>query len=122
MSVVHDSCDARHARTPPKPISATPAIASATCIARLPMAFLAAAVPLARNEPHVRLPRPTPNTSSAGDPAAPAVLAAANTAAHDAIVNGFDAVPASDSLKAARGSVTSDAPSLPLRILNAVHS
>ena len=43
----------------------------------------------------VRLPRPTPTSSAtadAGVSAAPATEAAAKSAAHDAIVSGFDAV------------------------------
>src|SRR3954468_17333586 len=103
-------------------MSARPATASATRIARTPIARRAPAVPLASTLPQVRLPSPTPATSSTGELAPPAVLAAANTAAHDAIVKGFEAVPASDRRKAMRGSDTSDAPSLPLRIRNAVHS
>ena len=49
-----------------------------------------------------RLPSPTPATSSAGL-WAPAAPAAAKTAAHEAIVSGFEAVPASEVRKARRG-------------------
>src|SRR5438067_1088685 len=65
-------------------------------------------------------PRPTPTTSGTGR-SAPAVDAAENTAAHERIVIGLDAVAASDVAKARRGEATSAVASPPRRTRNALH-
>ena len=49
-------------------------------------------------------------------------LAAAKIAAHDAIVSGFEAVPASDVRNARRGPETSKSSSPPVRTRNALQS
>ena len=54
--------------------------------------------------------------------AAPAVEAAAKTAAHDAIVSGFDAVAPSATTNARLGVASSSPVSPPSRIRNADHS
>ena len=113
------------ASAPPKPTSPTPANVSAMRIARGPTARRATAVPLASKVTHVRLPSATPATSSAAPAelsAAPATLAAAKIAAHEAIVDGFEAVPASAVRNARRGVATSASASPPWRTRNALHS
>ena len=73
----------------------------------------------------VRLPTPTPATSSKAPPSPSitlAVDAAANTAAHDAIVSGFDAVTPSATTNARFGVASSSPVSPPSRIRNALHS
>src|SRR2546425_4126490 len=70
---------------------------------------------------HAIEPRPTPARSGKGL-SAPAVEAAENTAAHERIVIGFDAVAASDVAKARCGDATSVFASPPRRMRNALHS
>jgi hypothetical protein len=92
-------------------------------IARSPAARRTTATTVARIVTQARLPSATPITSATAPPelsAAPATLAAAKIAAHDAIVLGFDAVPASDVRKARRGSATSAGTSSPWRTRKAL--
>ena len=73
----------------------------------------------------VRLPAAIPATSSTAAAAvwpAPIVSAAAKIAAHDAIVAGLDAVPASAIVNARPGVATSAGVSPPWRTRIAVHS
>src|SRR5437870_3849674 len=70
---------------------------------------------------HAIEPTPTPTTSDRGS-SAPAVDAAENTAAHDTIVIGFDAVATSDVRNARRADATSAIASPPSLIRNALHS
>src|SRR6185436_13248871 len=74
---------------------------------------------------HVSVPQPTPRQSSsvcAVPDTAEAVDAAAKIAAHDRIVDGFDAVAASDVRNARPGEATSSVLSPPSRTRNADHS
>src|SRR4051812_12232435 len=98
MSGGYPSWRVRHANSPPKPRIAPPAPMSTACSTRGPTWRRATATRHASRLHHVRLPSATPAIRSAlaasPSPATLAVEAAANTAAHDAIVSGFDAVAA----------------------------
>src|SRR4051812_3958901 len=98
MAAAYPSRRVRHASRPPNPGMAPPPPMSTASSSRGPTHRRAAATPQASRVHQVRLPIPTPATSSTAAPSDPpatlAVEAAANTAAHDAIVNGLDAVAA----------------------------
>ena len=98
---------------------------SAVRSARSPAARRPTATAVASAVTHASEPSPTPSTSSSAPPvvpAAPATDAAANTAAHDAIVSGLDAVPPSEVRNARRGSAISSATSNPWRTRSALCS
>ncbi|HVC42278.1 MAG TPA: hypothetical protein VND54_09910 [Candidatus Saccharimonadales bacterium] len=85
----------------------------------------ARATPVASRLTHVRLPTATPATRSTAETVAwtnPAVLAAANMAAHDRIVEGLDAVPPSAVRNARLGVDTSKGVSPPMRTRIALQS
>src|SRR3954451_14960987 len=131
------------ASNPPKPSRPMPARPSTVRSIRSPTRRRSSDTPPVRTFTHAMLPSPTPasSVSTAGPSVAPAVLAAANTAAHDAIVSGFEAgatgantaahdamvsgyglLAPSAAVEACFGGGSSSPVSPPSRIRNALHS
>ena len=113
---------ARSASAQPKKMSPAPAKASATRIARTPSERRAAAVPGGEQRDPAEAADADAGDQEHRPPAAPTPDAAANTAAQDAIVSGFEAVAAAEVANARRGEATSYSVSAPSRTRKASRS
>src|SRR5262245_40120514 len=103
----------------------TPARASTTRTAPSGSRRRVNAVTAASRLTAARLPIPMPATRATAPlvvAATPATEAPANSAAHEAIVHGFDAVAPSDVTNARHGPATSRSVSPPARTRHALHS